>query len=121
MAPIYSKQNVYFRSDRSVTQMMLENVSNTAPDKVISEDLLTKKNLTYGGLREDSFKAANCLRERYGIQPGDAVTIISRSCVSIQESRFHNICFCMLMKTTGRLHPSSPFHLGRWRYCQVWY
>ncbi|OJJ60314.1 hypothetical protein ASPSYDRAFT_86906 [Aspergillus sydowii CBS 593.65] len=81
MAPIISDMTVHFRNDRSVTQMMLENTANVDPNKIISEDILTGKSITYDGLREDSFKAAWALRHRLGMKTGDTVTIIGRSCV----------------------------------------
>lgn len=81
MAPITSDTTVHFRHDRSITQMMLENTANVDPNKVISEDILTGKAITYSGLREDAFKAAWNLRHRLGLQTEDTVTIIGRSCV----------------------------------------
>ncbi|EXJ69748.1 uncharacterized protein A1O5_06819 [Cladophialophora psammophila CBS 110553] len=81
MAPITSPLKVHFRRDRSITQFMLENVCNTDPGKVICEDTLSNKRLTYGGVREDAFRVAESLRRVYGLQPGDVVSIISRSCV----------------------------------------
>lgn len=81
MAVITSNTTVHLRTDRSITQLMMENASNTDPTKVISEDTLTGKTLTYGGLRSDAFKAAHSLRHPYGISTGDVVTIISRSTV----------------------------------------
>ncbi|KIW29278.1 uncharacterized protein PV07_05103 [Cladophialophora immunda] len=81
MAPITSPLKVHFRRDRSITQLMLENICNTDPGKVICEDTLSDKRLTYGGVREDAFRLAESLRRAYGLQPGDVVSIISRSCV----------------------------------------
>ncbi|OQE42255.1 hypothetical protein PENCOP_c004G05277 [Penicillium coprophilum] len=81
MAVITSNTTVHLRTDRSITQLMMENVSNTDPTKVICEDTLTGKTFTYGGLRSDAFKAAQTLRHGYAIAPGDVVTIISRSTV----------------------------------------
>ncbi|OQE25706.1 hypothetical protein PENFLA_c008G10282 [Penicillium flavigenum] len=81
MAVITSNITVHLRTDRSITQLMMENASNTDPTKVICEDTLTGKTLTYGGLRNDAFKAAHSLRNEHGIAPGDVVTIISRSTV----------------------------------------
>ncbi|KAJ5447490.1 hypothetical protein N7445_002311 [Penicillium cf. griseofulvum] len=81
MAIITSNTTVYLRTDRSITQLMMENASNTDPTKVICEDTLTGKTFTYGGLRSDAFKAAHSLRHGHGIVPGDVVTIISRSTV----------------------------------------
>ena len=83
MAPIISDMTVHFRHDRSITQMMLENTANVDPDKIISEDVLTGKNITYGKLREFAFKAAWAFRHRLGLNIGDTVTIIGRSCVSL--------------------------------------
>ncbi|KAJ5502771.1 hypothetical protein N7463_005645 [Penicillium fimorum] len=81
MAVITSDTIVHLRTDRSITQLMMENASNTDPTKVICEDTLTGKTFTYGGLRSDAFKTAHSLRHGYGITPGDVVTIISRSTV----------------------------------------
>ncbi|OJI99655.1 hypothetical protein ASPVEDRAFT_81251 [Aspergillus versicolor CBS 583.65] len=81
MAPIISDMTVHFRHDRSITQMMLENTTNASPNKIISEDILTGKLITYQGLREDAFKAAWGLRHRLEMKTGDTVTIIGRSCV----------------------------------------
>lgn len=81
MAPIYAKTKVHLRNDRSITQFMLENVCNTDPQKVICEDTLSDKKLTYGGLREDAFRVANCLRTSFQLGQDDTVSIISRSCV----------------------------------------
>ncbi|KAJ5243280.1 uncharacterized protein N7469_001607 [Penicillium citrinum] len=81
MAPIISDMTVHFRHDRSITQMMLENPANVDPNKIISEDILVGKNITYGKLREDAFKAAWAFRHRLGLKIGDIVTIIGRSCV----------------------------------------
>ncbi|KAF9890114.1 hypothetical protein FE257_006275 [Aspergillus nanangensis] len=78
---IISDLTVHLRPDRSITQMMLENKSNADPAKVISEDILTGKTITYGQLREDAFKAAFALRHRMGMKGNDTVTIIGRSCV----------------------------------------
>jgi 4-coumarate--CoA ligase len=81
MAPIISEITVNFRHDRSITQMMLENPTNADPNKIISEDILTGKTVTYSSLREDAYKAAWALRHRLGLKTGDTVTIIGRSCV----------------------------------------
>ncbi|KAL5363127.1 hypothetical protein BJX96DRAFT_186591 [Aspergillus floccosus] len=81
MAPVVSDMVVHLRADRSITQMMLENKGNACPTKVICEDTLTGKTITYGGLREDAFKAAHAIRHRFGLKAQDTVTIISRSCV----------------------------------------
>ncbi|KIW18423.1 hypothetical protein PV08_02711 [Exophiala spinifera] len=81
MAPVYSNLTVHLRPDRSITQFMLENVCNTEPTKVICEDTLTTKQITYGGIRKDAFLVANMLRTEYGICVGDVVSIVSRSCV----------------------------------------
>ncbi|KAJ5130813.1 uncharacterized protein N7515_006852 [Penicillium bovifimosum] len=79
MAVITSDITVHMRTDRSITQLMLENPSNTEPQKVICEDTLTGKDVKYGKLRSDAFEAAHSLRHRHGISPGDVVTIIARS------------------------------------------
>lgn len=63
--------------------MMLENTANVDPNKVISEDILTGKTITYGTLRGEAFKAAWAFRHRLGLKVGDIVTIIGRSCVSL--------------------------------------
>ncbi|KAL3460061.1 hypothetical protein BJX64DRAFT_300962 [Aspergillus heterothallicus] len=81
MAPIVSDMTVHFRHDRSITQMMLENTTNVAPDKIISEDTLTGKAITYSSLRGDAFKVAWEFRHRLGLKTGDTVTVIGRSCV----------------------------------------
>ncbi|KAJ5414131.1 NRPS-like protein biosynthetic cluster [Penicillium cosmopolitanum] len=81
MAPTVSDMTVHFRHDRSVTQMMLENTANVDPNKVISEDILTGKTITYETLRGEAFKAAWAFRHRLGLKVGDTVTIIGRSCV----------------------------------------
>lgn len=81
MAPFEPDIVVHLRSDRSITQMMLENISSTDPDKRICEDVLTGKTATYGSLRNDAFKSAHALRHRFGMQTNDTVTIIGRSCV----------------------------------------
>jgi hypothetical protein len=81
MAPVYSDTQVYLRNDRSITQFMLENVCNTDPKKVICEDTLSEKKVTYGGIREDAFRVANSLRTSFQLGPDDTVSIISRSCV----------------------------------------
>ncbi|CAI7599997.1 unnamed protein product [Penicillium pancosmium] len=81
MAPTVSDMTVHFRHDRSITQMMLENTANVDPNKVISEDILTGKTITYETLREEAFKAAWAFRHRLGLKVGDTVTIIGRSCV----------------------------------------
>lgn len=82
MAPVHSDLKVHLRPDRSITQFMLENVSNTDPLKIICEDSLTDKQTTYGGLREEAFKVAHSLHTQYSLRPNDTVSIISRSCVS---------------------------------------
>ncbi|KIX04602.1 uncharacterized protein Z518_05472 [Rhinocladiella mackenziei CBS 650.93] len=81
MAPVYSDLKVHLRPDRSITQFMLENVCNTDPEKVICEDTLTEKQTTYGGIRGEAFRVANELRNSYGLEQNDIVSIISRSCV----------------------------------------
>ncbi|OBT78862.1 hypothetical protein VF21_02764 [Pseudogymnoascus sp. 05NY08] len=81
MAAVISPVTVHLRSDRSITQFMLENVSNTNPLKIICEDTLTGKTATYGGLREDAFRAAHSLRHQYGLRANDIVSIIGRSSV----------------------------------------
>jgi acyl-coenzyme A synthetase/AMP-(fatty) acid ligase len=83
MAPITSNVAAHLRMDRSITQLMLENVSNTDPLKIICEDTLTGKQATYGSLRQDAFRAAYSFRHEYGLRSNDIVTIISRSCVSV--------------------------------------
>ncbi|KAL1891322.1 hypothetical protein Sste5346_007782 [Sporothrix stenoceras] len=79
MAPIISDVVVHLRTDRSVTHMMLENPSNTAPSDIVCEDTLTGKTATYGGLRTDAFAAAHSLRHHHNLKSGDTVTIIGRS------------------------------------------
>lgn len=79
MAIITSNTTVHMRTDRSITQLMLENPSNTEPQKLICEDTLTGKVVTYGQLRSDAFESAHSLRHRHSISPGDVVTIIARS------------------------------------------
>ncbi|KAL6241206.1 hypothetical protein RBB50_011885 [Rhinocladiella similis] len=64
MAPVYSNLTVHLRPDRSITQFMLENVCNTDPKKVICEDTLTTKQVTYGGIRKEAFIVANMLRTK---------------------------------------------------------
>jgi acyl-coenzyme A synthetase/AMP-(fatty) acid ligase len=93
MAPIVSDMKVHFRHDRSITQMMLENTTNVDPSKVISEDILTGKAITYGNLREEAFKAAWIFRHRLGLKIGETVTIIGRSCVSSAFAQVRDI-FC---------------------------
>lgn len=83
MAPLYSQRKVHFRPDRSITQFMLENISNTDPKKVILEDNLTSKQSTYGGIREEAFRAAQSLRINHHLRQNGIVSIISRSCVSV--------------------------------------
>lgn len=82
MAPVYSSQKVPLRTDRSITQFMLENVCHTDHEKVICEDTLTSKQATYGGLREEAFRVAQALRSNYGLREDETVSIVSRSCVS---------------------------------------
>lgn len=82
MAVITSPMTIYLRPDRSITQLMLENPCNANPEKVITEDTLTGKCLTYGGLRRDAFRAAYSLRYTHNVRPGGIVTIIGRTCVS---------------------------------------
>ena len=101
MAPIYSSQNVPLRTDRSITQFMLENVCHTDPEKVICEDTLTKKQTTYGGLREEAFRVAQALRSNHGLCENDTVSIISRSCVSLPCRTFPDISNS-LNATSGR-------------------
>ncbi|CAK7237389.1 hypothetical protein SCUCBS95973_009942 [Sporothrix curviconia] len=72
---------VHLRTDRSVTQMMLENPCNADPATVVCEDTLTGKTATYGSIRTDTFEAAHTLRHRHGLAAGDTVTIIGRSSV----------------------------------------
>lgn len=115
MAPIEPDIVVHLRSDRSITQMMLENTSNTDPDKRICEDVLTGKAATYGSLRNDAFKSAHALRHRFGMQANDIVTIIGRSCVS----RTSNAPDLLVLTETGRLYYRSACHLGRRGYRQV--
>lgn len=116
MAPIISDMSVHFRNDRSVTQMMLENTANVDPNKIISEDILTGKSITYDGLREGSFKAAWALRHRLGMKTGDTVTIIGRSCVRLLSNGLvafaYRIC-------PGGLYSRNACYLGSWWDCQV--
>jgi hypothetical protein len=65
--------------------MMLENPSNTDPNKVILEDTVTGNTATYGSLRKDAFTAAWSLRHRHGISSDDVVSIISRSNVRLSN------------------------------------
>jgi acyl-coenzyme A synthetase/AMP-(fatty) acid ligase len=83
MAPIVSDITVHLRTDRSVTQFMQENISNTAPSKVIYEDTLMGRTATYGGFRLDVFRIAHALRHSYGLQTGNIVSIICASCVCL--------------------------------------
>lgn len=85
MALLQPTLNVHLRTDRSITQFLQENVCNTDHQKVILEDTLTPKRLTYGGIREDAYRLAQVLRADHGLQRNDVVTIISRSCVSTQK------------------------------------
>ncbi|CAK7230959.1 hypothetical protein SEUCBS140593_007764 [Sporothrix eucalyptigena] len=79
MAPIISDVVVHMRTDRSVTQMMLENPCNADPSNIVCEDTLTSKTATYGSIRADAFAAAHALRHQHGLAAGDTVTIIGRS------------------------------------------
>ncbi|TVY52845.1 putative 4-coumarate--CoA ligase 3 [Lachnellula cervina] len=81
MTPVFSDLTVHLRTDRSITQFMQENVSNTNPLKIICEDTLTGTIATYGSLREDALRAAHSLRYKYNLRADDVVSIISRSCV----------------------------------------
>lgn len=81
MPVISSDITVHLRTDRSITQMMLENPCNTDPAKVICEDTLTGKTTTYGSLRTDAFTVAHSLRHDHGVSAGDTVAIIGRSSV----------------------------------------
>lgn len=92
MAAVISPVTVHLRSDRSITQFMLENVSNTDPLKIICEDTLTGKTATYSGLREDAFRAAHSLRHQYGLRANDIVSIIGRSSVSAVQSSYTVKC-----------------------------
>jgi hypothetical protein len=87
MAPTVSDITVHLRTDRSVTQFMQENISNTASDKIVYEDTLIGKTATYGGFRADVFRMAHTLRHRYGLQTGDIVSIICASCVCLTQSK----------------------------------
>ena len=114
MAPVYSDLKVHLRPDRSITQFMLENVCNTDPLKVILEDTLTDKCATYGGIREEAFRAANSLRTSYGLRQGDTVSIISRSCVSfpVSELSGHVVSGRTRLKVLqATLHVAKP---DRW-------
>lgn len=116
MAPIISDMTVHFRHDRSITQMMLESTTNASPNKIISEDILTGKSITYQGLREDAFKAAWALRHRLGMKTGDTVTIIGRSCVRLRALILSDI---YSLKIPGGLHCRNACGLGSWWDCQV--
>jgi hypothetical protein len=118
MAPIVSDMTVHFRHDRSITQMMLENTTNVAPDKIISEDTLTGKAITYSSLREDAFNAAWEFRHRLGLKTGDIVTVIGRSCV--RSGLDHIVSLFSNRKThAGRLYYCNACYLGSWWDCQV--
>ena len=77
-----SESSVALRLDRSISELMEDNVSNTPQHKVIYEDTLTGKRATYGGFREDVRKLAAGLQSSSKVVTGNTVSILSPSCVS---------------------------------------
>lgn len=63
----------------TVSQLMQQNVENTPPDKIIFEEAVTGKTVSYGAFHEQIKSTAHSLRTAVGLKPGQIVSIISSS------------------------------------------
>ncbi|KAH8804876.1 hypothetical protein F5884DRAFT_797523 [Xylogone sp. PMI_703] len=68
-------------TDQSIVEL-IDSAKNEVPSsKIILEDTLTGKTISYGSLWEQSSAGASWLRESISLQPGQRVAILSPSCV----------------------------------------
>ncbi|KAF2802373.1 acetyl-CoA synthetase-like protein [Mytilinidion resinicola] len=79
MTILRSKSWVDIPNDTSISELMLQNVSNTPLNKIIYEDALTGKTTTYGAFQEHVQRAAYWLRHTIGFKPGQTLSISSPS------------------------------------------
>ncbi|KAF2494596.1 acetyl-CoA synthetase-like protein [Lophium mytilinum] len=79
MTVLRSKQWVDIPKDISISELMLQNISNTPPNKIIYEDALTGKTTTYSAFQAHVQRAAYWLRHTIGFQPGQTLAISSPS------------------------------------------
>ncbi|KIW16967.1 hypothetical protein PV08_04158 [Exophiala spinifera] len=80
-ALISSEVTIELRDDCTISRLMRDNVSHTAPDKVILEDMLTDKVVTYGGFHDQVRRLAAGLQHRAGLRTDDVVSVVGPSCV----------------------------------------
>ena len=65
----------------SISELMLQNVDNTLPEKVIYEEAATGKTSTYSSFHRHIRRTAWSLQQRLGLRPGQIVSIISSSSI----------------------------------------
>ena len=83
MAPIIrSHHQIDIPRDKSISQLiLLENVSNAAPDKIVYEDTLTGRTFTYDGFRLQVRRTAFWLKNTMSLKPGQMLSIMAPSCI----------------------------------------
>jgi acyl-coenzyme A synthetase/AMP-(fatty) acid ligase len=66
----------------SIPQLMTRyNPDNVRSDKIVHQDAISGKILTYGGLRTDAAKCAWGLQQRLGLNEQDVISVVVVNCV----------------------------------------
>jgi 4-coumarate--CoA ligase len=65
----------------SIAELMQQNPSKTPPSKIIYEEALTGRTVTYGEFTTLLKHGASHIQQCLGLQPGQVVSIISPSCI----------------------------------------
>jgi len=79
---IRSRHWVEIHPNQSISQLtLMHNVSNTAPGKIVYEDTLTGRTMTYAGFRLQVRRTAYWLKNTMGLKPGQIVSIMAPSCI----------------------------------------
>ncbi|OAP64210.1 L-aminoadipate-semialdehyde dehydrogenase [Fonsecaea erecta] len=63
----------------TISQLMQRNIENTPPEKIIFEEALSGKTVTYGSFHNQTRTTAQLLRDKVGLRPGQIVSILSSS------------------------------------------
>jgi acyl-CoA synthetase (AMP-forming)/AMP-acid ligase II len=81
MSIYYSPTWTAIPDNISISQLMQHGVENTHPEKVIYEEAITGKTVTYGLFHRQIRQAAYNLRQALSLRPGDIVSISASSCI----------------------------------------
>lgn len=81
MSIYYSPTWTAIPDNLSISQLMQHGVENTHPEKVIYEEAITGKTVTYGLFHQQIRQTAYNLRHALSLKPGDIVSISASSCI----------------------------------------